>query len=132
MKRTFTLEQANRTLPLVSRIVQDIVTHHERWLQVVGEFEVANLSGDVPAAPERALELQREAERIAHDIQGFVSELEELGVEFKSFDLGLVDFPSVRDGRTVLLCWKLNEPEVAHWHEVTAGYSGRQPLLKTV
>lgn len=132
MKRVFSVEQANRMLPLVGRIVQDIVTHHERWLQVVGEFEVANLSGAATAEPERVLELQRAAERIASDIQGFIGELEALGVEFKSFDLGLVDFPSERDGRTVLLCWKLNEPEVAHWHEVEAGYGGRQPLLKTV
>ena len=119
-------------LPLVGRIVQDIVRYHERWLQVVGEFEIVNLSGDIGTSADRAFELQREAERIAGDIQGFVLELEALGVEFKSFDLGLVDFPSVRDGRTVLLCWKLNEPEVAHWHEVEAGYSGRQPLLKAV
>lgn len=132
MKRTFTVEQANRMLPLVGRIVQDIVTHHERWLQVVGEFELVNLSNDIESATGRAFELQREAERIAGDIQGFVAELEALGVEFKSFDLGLVDFPSERDGRPVLLCWKLNEPEVAHWHEVEAGYGGRQPLLKAV
>jgi len=132
MKRIFSVEQANRMLPLVGRIVQDIVTYHERWLQVVGEFEVANLSGAATTEPQRVFELQRAAERIASDIQGFIGELEGLGVEFKSFDLGLVDFPSERDGRTVLLCWKLNEPEVAHWHEVEAGYGGRQPLLKTV
>ncbi|MEP7347954.1 MAG: DUF2203 domain-containing protein [Gemmatimonadaceae bacterium] len=132
MKRTFTVEQANRMLPLVGRIVHDIVTHHERWSQIVGEFEILNLSGDIERSTGRAFELQLEAERIASDIQGFVLELEALGVEFKSFDIGLVDFPSVRDGRTVLLCWKLNEPEVAHWHEVEAGYGGRQPLLKAV
>jgi hypothetical protein len=130
MKRTFSVEQANRMLPLVGRIVQDIVMHHERWLQVVGEFEIVNLSGDLKSSTDQASQLQREAEWIAGDIQGFVSELEALGLEFKSFDLGLVDFPSVIDGRAVLLCWKLNEPEVAHWHEVEAGYGGRQPLLK--
>lgn len=126
------MEQANRMLPLVSRIVQDIVAQHERWLQVVGEFEIANLPGDIEGSTGRAFELQREAERIAGDIQGFVLELEGLGVAFKSFDLGLVDFPSERDGRTVLLCWKLNEPVVAHWHELEAGYGGRQPLLKAL
>ena len=115
-------------LPLVSRIVQDIVTYHERWLRAVGAFEIVNLSGDVGSSTNRAHELQRDAERIAGDIQGFVAELDALGLAFKSFDPGLVDFPSVREGRPVLLCWKLNEPEVAHWHEVDAGYGGRQPL----
>ncbi|MBV6522287.1 MAG: hypothetical protein MNPFHGCM_02433 [Gemmatimonadaceae bacterium] len=132
MKRTFTVDQANRMLPLVERIVRDIVTHHERWQQVVGEFELANLPGTVQGSAERALRLQEDAERLAADIQGFVGELEELGVEFKSFDLGLVDFPSIRDGRAVLLCWKLNEPAVAHWHEISDGFSGRQPLLRAV
>lgn len=128
----FTVDQANRMLPLVSRITQDIVVHHERWLQAIGEFEVVNSGGALGADADRAMQLQHEAERIARDIQGFVSELQALGVEVKSFDLGLVDFPSERDGRRVLLCWKLNEPEVGHWHEMDEGYGGRQPLVKAV
>lgn len=125
MNRTFTVEQANRMLPLVRRIVEDIVSHYAEWQQVVGEFEVA--SATVPATP-RAMELQRLAERLAGDIERFVGELQALGVEFKGFDMGLVDFPSERDGQPVLLCWKLNEPTVAHWHAREDGFAGRQPL----
>lgn len=125
MSRTFTVEQANRMLPLVRRIVEDIVSHYADWQQVVGEFEVATATMGTSG---RALELQRAAERLASDIEHFVRELRDLGVEFKGFDLGLVDFPSERDGRPVLLCWKLNEPSVAYWHELEAGFAGRQPL----
>jgi hypothetical protein len=84
-----------------------------------------------PPQSQRAIELQLNAERLAQEIERFVAELEALGVQFKGFDLGLVDFPSERDGRPVLLCWKLNEPAVAHWHEVEDGFAGRQPLMNT-
>ena len=55
-------------------------------------------------------------------------ELRQLGVEPKSASEGLVDFPAIIDGRMVYLCWKLGEPEVQFWHEITAGFQGRQPL----
>ena len=129
MARSFTLEQANRMLPLVRRIVQDIVSHYEQWQQVVGEFEVATGKMRDVEASDRAEAMQIEAQRIAEEIQHFIEELEALGVQFKGFDLGLVDFPSEMDGRPVLLCWKLNEPEIAYWHEVDGGYAGRQPLV---
>jgi hypothetical protein len=61
-------------------------------------------------------------------MQELVQELHELGIELKDFFMGLVDFPCWRDGREVYLCWKLGEPEVAHWHETDAGFAGRQPL----
>jgi hypothetical protein len=128
MSNPFTVEQANRTLPLVRRIVEDIVREHARWQEQVREFEIA-AAGDRGAAPNESAErLQREAQATAAEIDGFVRELEELGVEFKGFDLGLVDFPARMDGRTVYLCWRLGEPSVQFWHEVDAGYAGRRPL----
>jgi hypothetical protein len=51
-----------------------------------------------------------------------------LGVQLKDFDSGLCDFPHLRDGRVVLLCWKQGEDRIAWWHEVEAGFAGRQPL----
>ena len=70
-------------------------------------------------------EIQKDEEKLAE----FVAELRELGVEFKDPVLGLVDFPAEMDGRVVHLCWKLDEPEVQFWHELNAGFSGRQLLL---
>ena len=57
-----------------------------------------------------------------------MEELRDLGVEPKNGPEGLVDFPSLLDGRVVYLCWKLDETEVAHWHEIDGGFAGRQPL----
>lgn len=129
MGRTFTVEQANQMLPLVSRIVQDIVTHYADWQRVVGEFELKTEQADDPVSAASALRLQHEAQRLATQIERFIGELTDLGVEFKGFDQGLVDFPSTRHGQVIMLCWKLNEPAVAFWHEPAAGFAGRQPLL---
>jgi hypothetical protein len=126
--RTFTPEQANRTLPLVRRIVEDIVQQFARWQAKVGELELESASHTVATPNPRAEELEREVDAIAREIEKFRRELAALGVEFKDAVLGLVDFPAERDGRTIYLCWRLGEPEVEHWHEVSAGYAGRQPL----
>jgi hypothetical protein len=128
MATPFTVEQANRTLPLVRRIVDDIVAHHRRWLDRVREFELLSAGSAAERVSPRAEEVQRDVLMLAGQIDGFVAELTELGIEFKDFALGLVDFPSEIEGREVYLCWKLGEPDVRFWHERDAGYSGRRPV----
>lgn len=128
MAKQFTVEQANRTLPLVRRIVEDIVSQYRRWQDRVREFEVVSASSTADRPDARAEELQREAQLLAAEIEGFVGELTRLGVEFKGYDLGLVDFPAEVDGAPAYLCWRLGEPSVQFWHSVESGYAGRQPL----
>lgn len=126
--RLYTVQEANRTLPLVRRIVDDIVTTYAKWQATVREFELASAGVRADAPDERATSLQADAQRLAAEIAGFVRELEQLGVEFKGYDLGLVDFPSLMGDRTVYLCWRLGEPDVRYWHELDGGYAGRQPI----
>src|SRR5207244_2972212 len=57
-----------------------------------------------------------------------IAQLAEWEIELKDLGIGLIDFPALRQGRTVFLCWQLGEPEVAYWHETTSGFAGRQPL----
>lgn len=122
-RRVFTVEQANRMLPLVRRIVEDLVVAHGAWQQAVGRFEMAS-----NASASDAEYYQREIERLAHEIDGYLRELTDLGVEFKGFEEGLIDFPGEMDGRSIYLCWKLGEPSVQHWHEIDAGFAGRKQL----
>ena len=126
--RVFTVEQPNRMLPLVRRIVRDIVDTHRGWTRAVQSYETAATwtRADSPSSQLSALE--GDVKRLATEIEGYLGELRELGVDFKGFDQGLVDFPGERDGRVVCLCWKLDEDEVRYWHEVSDGYAGRQPL----
>jgi hypothetical protein len=128
MERIFTVEEANRTLPLVSKIVADLVREHKLWEDKVAEFELATV-GSSPEHPDAIAELlQSEAQRLARDIESYIAELNDLGVICKGMDTGLVDFRGQIDGRDVYYCWKLGESSVMFWHEIDAGFVGRQRL----
>ena len=74
------------------------------------------------------LAAREEVTRHADRINRYLQELEAVGCVFKGFDAGLVDFYSLREDRPVFLCWKLGEERITHWHEIDAGFSGRQPI----
>jgi len=104
------------------------VRDHARWEDKVREFELATV-GASPDHPDAIADLlQIEAQRLARDIEGYIAELNELGVICKGMDTGLVDFRGLLDGREVFFCWKLGEPSVQYWHELDAGFVGRQAL----
>jgi len=126
MPKFFTVDEANRTLPLVGRIVADIVATHQRLLARIDEYRAYGQHTEAFKARRR--ELEEEMRELTDRVNGFVAELEEIGVEFKGFEEGLVDFHGMLDGRAVLLCWKIGEENIEWWHEVDAGYRGRQRL----
>jgi hypothetical protein len=129
--RLFTIEQANAMLPLVKAITSDLATlardvmerRHRIGLLTAGRERKA---GD-PYVEELA-QIEADLEKDTVRLQEYVQELHELGVEAKGALDGLVDFPCEMDGRIVYLCWRLGEPEVLHWHELDAGFAGRQSL----
>ena len=125
----FTLADANRTLPLVRRIVEDIVTVHPQWKDLVARYELvaARARPDWGESKEQ-LDLKAEIDAVAGKINDFLRELEQIGAEFKDFERGLVDFHGRIDGREILWCWKFGEERIMHWHELEAGFDGRQPL----
>jgi hypothetical protein len=132
--KQFTVAAANRTLPLVRMIVSDIVELYrdvrERRDRLAamerGKGQIAVRPGD--PYREEVEQVQRDLHKDEERLQGFVNELQEIGVELKDPTSGLVDFPTSVNGQAAYLCWKLGEPEVGHWHGVDAGFSGRQPL----
>ena len=131
MRSRFTVDDANRTLPLVRRIVSDAVRDYWRWQDKVREYEdvAANRVASEPS--EEAERLERETGELAREIEGYLAEMRQLGVEMKGFDTGLVDFPGEMNGKPVLLCWQLGEESIKYWHEEDAGFAGRQPLSST-
>lgn len=126
--QSWTAERANRALPLVRRITADLVRRYAEWQALVLDFEVATARSTATQADPDAERIAGQVQRAAAEIEGFVAELTELGVECKSLETGLLDFPGERDGRPVYFCWKLGEPAVDYWHELDAGFAGRQPL----
>lgn len=127
-KRLFTLEQANKTLPLVRRIVEDIRRDYLAMSDRIAVYKAVTESeaSEKDLYREEVVAMREELERQHQDLAGYVAELDELGVELKDPSVGLIDFPSLRDGRIVYLCWKLGEPRVEYWHELDAGFRGRQ------
>ncbi len=127
-RRYFTPASANATLPLVSRIVEDLLRLHPLWRQAVNEFELAQDASVASTESEEARIARLAAGQLAGEIEACLDELEQIGCLFRGFEEGLVDFPTQHDGRVVCLCWQFGEPEVSHWHELDAGFPGRQPL----
>ena len=125
----FTVEKANRALPLVRRIIDDIRAEHPMWKDLVARYELvaAGARPEWGESPEM-LTLRADIDRIAARIDGYVTELEQIGCVLKGFEQGLVDFYGMQDGRMVCLCWLQGEDSVTHWHEIDAGFQGRQMI----
>jgi hypothetical protein len=135
-RKYFTLEEANQRLPLVRAIVADIVSHYrdlhdrrERLKRIRQSPGFVSRDED-SVYSEEVEQVERDLEKDVERLQEFVDELQSLGVEFKDPVKGLVDFPAIIDGREAYLCWQLGEDEIAFWHELDAGFSGRQSLLE--
>jgi hypothetical protein len=131
-RRYYSVEEANKTLPLVRAIMEDIV----RQNRIVEELQdrIASVKRDRRRPPrgqdsysEELSQTQAELELREDELRAFILELQKLGVEFKGFD-GLCDFYTMVDGREAYLCWRLDEPEILYWHELESGFQGRQPV----
>ncbi len=123
-RRVFTLEHANRTLPLVRRIVGDIVDQHKR----VSALEARCDTSDPSLHGAKLETLRRQYLGEIDKLRKLADELTEIGVELKDWRRGLVDFPTVRDGLDAYFCWRLGEERVEFWHDLEAGFPGRQPI----
>ncbi len=123
-RKVFTVESAQRALPLVRRIVIDVVNQYCRLVEVQKQYQILLRQG-----PSEALETARDQrQEVAGRLSELTDELELIGCELKDYERGLIDFPSVIDGREVYLCWRLGEDTVGFWHELMDGFAGRRPL----
>jgi hypothetical protein len=129
--KTFTVESANAALPLVRAIVQDLADLSREVMERrdrVSFLMAARGDRATDLYADELSQIEEELEKDGQRLHEYVAELRALGVEPKNGPEGLVDFPSLMDGRLVYLCWKLGEPEVLFWHEIDAGFVGRQSL----
>jgi hypothetical protein len=126
--RFFTVEEANRTLPLVRRIVKDIVNTYPEMHSLQEQMHQLASAGIGPELQPRIEKLRDQIDATSDRINSFIQELEQIGCYFKGFDEGLVDFYSLYKGKPVFLCWKFDEKRITHWHEIDTGFSGRQPI----
>ena len=129
--RHFTPDEANASLDEVRPLVERLVAHRREHVAALARQEelegrIRGNGGGIPPATlaDTAAAIEREARELAR----LVDEIGERGAEVKDLDEGLIDFPALRDGETVLLCWKLGEDEIRYWHRVEDGFAGRRPL----
>ena len=125
MSQFFTLEQANEALKLIRPLMEDIQAIRQRILASQPEAWPA-IEKSVGNGGNRALS------NLVQDFElldALVHRILETGVQIKDVNLGLLDFPAWRDGREVYLCWKFGEGDIAYWHEVDAGFAGRQSIV---
>ena len=130
--RTFALDEAQSLLPVLQSLLRTAIDGKQLIEAAEAEFqEVAHrifLNGGtyiniVPLARRKA-----EREKAIQRVKDSLAEIDAMGVQVKDLDVGLLDFPCEVEGRTVLLCWKLGEKEITHWHSVSEGFAGRKPI----
>ena len=132
-EKTFTLEEANLLLPILESLLRQAMDAKDDILITEKEFQDLGhrifLSGGLLLDVEHWAKRKAVRERAVQQIKDAVEEINATGVQVKDIDVGLLDFPCVVDGETVLLCWKLGEPHrIAHWHGTNEGFSGRKPI----
>jgi len=130
--KTFTLEEAQSLLPVVESLLRRAIDGKSSAEQVdSGLSELArriHLSGGMKVDVGRVARLRSEMEGHLQRARESVAEIDAIGVQVKDIDTGLIDFPCSLDGEVVLLCWRMGEPAIEHWHTMEAGFQGRQPL----
>jgi hypothetical protein len=130
--RTFTLEEAQSLLPILESLLRTAIDGKRLIEAVDTEFqELAHrvfLSGGLFVNVVQIARRKAEREKTIQRVKDAVAEINATGVQVKDLDIGLLDFPCEVDGRVVLLCWKLGEQGITHWHGIEEGFAGRKPI----
>jgi hypothetical protein len=127
----FTVEEANAALEHVRPLAEELVETYLRLRELQRELDPlrAAIAGNGDArSRERLTKLTRRAEAAGARVAALVERIEQLGAQVKDLETGLVDFPAAREGETVLLCWRVGEPQIGFWHGLVEGFAGRRPL----
>lgn len=130
--RTFTLEEAQDLLPVLESLLRKAIDGKKLIESVDAELQAVShrvfLSGGISLNILHLARRKAEREKTFQRVKDAMDEIAAIGVQVKDLDIGLLDFPCEVDGQTILLCWKLGEKAITHWHGVSEGFAGRKPL----
>ena len=130
--RSFTLEEAQALLPILESLLRTAIDGKKLIESVDTELqELAHrvfLSGGMLVNVVQMARRKAEREKTIHKVKDALAEIDASGVQVKDLDMGLLDFPCQVEGHTVLLCWKLGEKGITHWHGTSEGFAGRKPI----
>lgn len=130
--KTFTLDEAHELLPVVESLVRRAIDCKRLIDEIEAEFKQTSqeiflrggMALDIMALARRRAESDKAIQRV----KDAIGEIEAIGAQVKDLDIGLIDFPCRVDGSIVLLCWKLGESRITHWHGTSEGFAGRKPI----
>jgi hypothetical protein len=130
--RTFTLDEAQDLLPVLDSLLRTAIDGKQLIESVDAEFQaVAHkvfLNGGMSLNVVHLARRKAEREKMFQRVKDAMAEIDAIGVQVKDLDIGLLDFPCEVDGQVVLLCWKLGEKAITHWHGTSEGFAGRKPV----
>ncbi len=132
MSKIFTLSEAQTLLPVVETLLRKAQAAGTRIAAVEHEMQELSqrifLSGGMMVDVTAAARRRAERDKAVQEANDILKEIDLIGVQVKDLEEGLLDFPSMLDGKAILLCWKLGEPAITHWHTEEEGFAGRKPL----
>ena len=130
--RTFTLDEAQDLLPVLESLLRACVENKKLVEATDSEFQVLAhklfMNGGMSLNVIRLARRKAEREKAIQKLKDAMAEIDAIGVQVKDLDIGLLDFPFEVDGQIVLLCWKLGESAITHWHGISEGFAGRKPI----
>jgi hypothetical protein len=126
-ERIFTLAEAQRLLPTLRTLLQEITEEWERMRELNPQVQKARDNAPLDGFSKVGVQY---VESVSH-LTSVIHQVKDLGVILKDADKGLCDFPYMKGGRIVYLCWQLGEESIQYWHEIETGFAGREPLDDT-
>jgi hypothetical protein len=130
--RTFTLQEAQNLLPVLESLLRAAMDSKKLIEAVDNELQdLAHrvmMSGGLLVNVVQMARRKAEREKAIHRVKDTLAEINAIGVQVKDIEIGLLDFPCKVEGRIVLLCWKLGEQGITHWHTSSEGFAGRKPV----
>jgi hypothetical protein len=130
--KTFTLDEAQSLLPILESLLKQAIQGKKLIEEVDAELQATAhrvfLNGGTLLNIVHLARRKAEREKAIQRIKDAIAEIDATGVQVKDLDIGLLDFPCKVDGEIILLCWKLGESKITHWHGLTEGFAGRKPV----
>ena len=124
MPKYYTLVEANEALQVIRPLMEEVMRIRQRILanqpEIWSAVEKSAGNGGNPVLSKMVLEFEK--------FDALIHKIQDAGAQIKDINIGLLDFSAQKDGREVYLCWQHGEGDIAYWHEVDAGYAGRQPI----
>jgi hypothetical protein len=134
--RTFTLNEARQMLPILESLLRRATESKKRADEIDAQFQQVNsrimMHGGVSLDIVPLARLRAERDKLTQTIADTLAEINATGVQVKDLEIGLLDFPCIVDGKIVLLCWKMGEESITHWHGTEEGFAGRKPITDKI